>query len=515
VRSRATALCTWVSLAVSLVTLSSGCTSDSHESPVPPVPATNRYVARECPAEVTAALVGTVECGTLTVPENRTQNTGTVRLLVTSLTPAEVLADDPIVVLGTDIATRPNYAGIAPLTQRTGRRVLILDQRGTGHSEPSLACPPPQDPSQLITWSDRTGSPRWEGKSERLASRCLHSLEDKGVDVSSYNVTEMAADVADLITVLDLAPVDLVSSGSASRIAFELMRTHANALRAVVMDTPDVPGFDPRAVAAGRTDRAVAQVLLWCDQDPDCQETYPEPVRLLRRASATVTERPMSLNVSTQGSRQRVVLDAALLARVARQTLTDGGSAGSWGLPEALPALLTAVADRDRPQVDAALSELLGVQGPLCPGYHGKCMSAHVVDEGVYNTVLCQDIVPFAPSARPARRADQALHQAYDRNWWWNICEHWPTLSAHTGAADPVSTDVPVLILAGGLAASTPERAIRSATRGLRNVSVILAPTGSHNVIGQPCLNRIRVAWLNDLMPRPRSPRCLERRVEW
>ena len=209
------------------------------------------------------------------------------------------------------------------------------------------------------------------------------------------------------------------------------------------------------------------------------------------------------------------MLDAALLVRVARQALTDGGSAGSWGLPEALPALLAAVADRDRAKVAAALSELLGVQGPLCPGYHGKCMSAHVLDEGVYNSVLCQDIVPFAPSARPARSNEPGLHRAYDRSWWWNTCEHWPTLPAPTGAAKPVRADVPVLVLAGGLAASTPERAIRSATSGLRNVSVILARTGSHNVIGQPCLNRIRIAWLNDLEPRPRTPHCVERRVEW
>jgi pimeloyl-ACP methyl ester carboxylesterase len=515
VRPRAAALATWASIAVCLVTVSSGCTSGSHETRTAPLPSVSRYASRECPAEIAAALVGTVECGTLTVPENRSENIGWVRLLVTSLTPAEVLADDTIVVVGTDMASRPNYAGMAPLSQRTGRRVVVLEQRGTGHSEPSLACPEPEDPSQLITWSDRTGSRTWQRKANRLASRCLRSLVDAGVDVASYGVTEMAADVADLITLLDLAPADLISYGSASRIAFELMRAHPDVLRAVVLDTPDVPGSDPRALAAGRTRSAVAQVLLWCHQDPDCRGTYPNPLGLLRRALAAIAERPISVPVDTQGSRQRVVLDPALLVRVARQALTDGGSAGSWGLPEALPALLAAVADRDRARVAVALTELLGVQGPLCPGYRGKCMSAHVVDEGVYNSVLCQDIVPLAPSVRPARAAGQGLHRAYDRSWWWSICEHWPVGPADQGSTDPVRADVPVLILVGGLAASTPEHAIRAATRGLRNASVIRAPTGSHNVVGQPCLNRIRTAWLNDLTPRPRSPRCIEHRVDW
>jgi len=147
-------------------------------------------------------------------------------------------------------------------------------------------------------------------------------------------------------------------------------------------------------------------------------------------------------------------------------------------------------------------------------GYRGKCMSAHVVDEGVYNAVLCQDVAS-SPRTRSAPAAAHGFHLAYDRSWWWDVCERWPVGPAEMATADAVRTDVPVLVLAGGLAASTPEQVIRSATSSLRNVSVILAPTGSHNVIGQPCLYRLRTAWLNDLRPRPSEPHCVERRLEW
>ncbi len=503
-----------ISLVTCLLTATAGCTATSDHEDQTTGASSVEYAKRKCPADVAAALLGTVECGTLTVPENREENTGTVRLLVASLTPPTVTADDPIVVIGTDIATRPNYAGIGPLAALTRRRVVFLEQRGTSHSEPSLSCPQSAGAPAAVSWSDRTGSRAWLRKAERSAAQCFRRLERRGIDVASYDVKAMAADVADLITALRLAPATVVSYGSASLVAFELIRARADALRAVVLDTPDVPGVDPRGLAAGTSKRAFIQVLRWCDQDSGCRRRYPEPTTLLRRALATLARRPLAMSVSTQDGSRPVVLDPALLVRVARQSLTDGGSAGSWGLPGALPALLAAVAHRDRGQVASALSELLGTQGPMCPGYRAKCMSAHVVDEGVYNTVLCEDIAPSATLRETAAPTDEAFHRAYERSWWWRVCDHWP-VAASTPAADPVRSDVHVLITVGGLAASTPEKAVRAALAGLPNASVVRVPTGSHNVLGGPCLTDLRDAWLDHPGPVPSSPRCVERRLDW
>ena len=51
----------------------------------------------------------------------------------------------PIVVVGDDYAQGVDYVGGAPIAQRTGRVLYLLDQRGTGHSTPSLACPEVDD----------------------------------------------------------------------------------------------------------------------------------------------------------------------------------------------------------------------------------------------------------------------------------------------------------------------------------------------------------------------------------
>jgi hypothetical protein len=134
----------WVAALVSVlaVALTAGaCTGDREGHRQRPGPQVT-YAGRDCPVEVAAALVGSVACGTLEVPENRREDEGVVRLLVTTLTPARVAAEAPLLVVGTDMATRPNYAGIATVAQRTARPVIFLEQRGTAHSDRPSAVPP-------------------------------------------------------------------------------------------------------------------------------------------------------------------------------------------------------------------------------------------------------------------------------------------------------------------------------------------------------------------------------------
>ena len=109
------------------------------------------YSSRPCPDDVASAIVGTAECGTLTVPESRgSGGDRTVEALVVTVTPPEITAPDPILVVGADLATSLNYAGVIPVALRTGHRVVFLEQRGTSHSVPSLGCPPADDVIELV-----------------------------------------------------------------------------------------------------------------------------------------------------------------------------------------------------------------------------------------------------------------------------------------------------------------------------------------------------------------------------
>jgi pimeloyl-ACP methyl ester carboxylesterase len=506
---------TWSSrsltLAAATALVASACTGGSDDSRPTPDRAGADYAGTECPAGVTLAVVGALECGTLTVPQDRTDGSGSVELFVATLTPGNLEAADPVVVLGSDIGTRYNFAGIAPMAQRTGRRVVFMEPRGVGHSRPLLACPSTR---QALDWADETGSRPWRAKARQATRRCYASLTGAGIDVAAFDVRAMAADVVDLLTTLRVERANLMTYGSSARISFEVMRSRPDLLRAVVMDTPDLPGIDARAHAATAARRALSRVLRWCADDRQCRADNPDPRTLLDRAVAEVAARPLVVRVRLQGGPQRVVLDAGLVVRAARQTLTDGGSSGVWGSPPALPSLLTAVVARDSGRVAGALLELLGSQGPWCPGYRNKCTQVHVVDEGVANTVLCRDVAPYAGEA-PDHRAPPGFREAYDRSWWWDVCDDWPVPPADPAVATPVASDVPVLVLVGGLSAPTPAAVVEAQTDRLSNASIVVVPTQSHNVTGDLCTFALRTEWLSDPHQVRRTPACLDEQVDW
>jgi hypothetical protein len=139
-------------------------------------------------------------------------------------------------------------------------------------------------------------------------------------------------------------------------------------------------------------------------------------------------------------------------------------------------------------------------------------MTAHVVAEGTWNTVLCRDIAPGAEHGVNGR-LHGALRDAYDHAWWWEVCPHWPVPPEDASSLTPVRSDVPVLVLAGGLAPTTPVDVLRSSLSGLSRLSLVVDPTGSHNVVGG-CLGDVRDAWLQDLQPPPARSAC-PHRLEW
>ena len=213
-----------------------------------------------------------------------------------------------------------------------------------------------------------------------------------------------------------------------------------------------------------------------------------------------------------QASRRR---DAGLLVRVAGQTMTDGGSLGSWALPTALPALLTAVVENDRADLATALSELLGFSGPLCPGYRPKCAPSHTFEPAVVNTVLCRDVAPFTTVREPRAALGVGFREAYGQSWWWDACEQWPVPPADPALREPVESDIPVLILIAGLAPRAPSSVLEAATAGLPNATVVTVPASPDNVLGSTCGQGVRNSWIANPRPLTNLPKCLDQGLDW
>jgi pimeloyl-ACP methyl ester carboxylesterase len=192
-----------------------------------------------CPFLVIAPEVEgeTIVCGRLIVPENRARpSSPTISLQVAIvLSPASEPAA-PIVYLeggpgGSAVVNVPDVWTRSALRRHTD--LLIVDQRGTGYSTPSLDCPEFLD--------DEADDP---------VRACRDRLTAAGVDLGAYQSRESARDVADLLAVLNIEKATLFGVSYGTRLALTIMRDHPKRIVSAILDgvyPPHVNSYNEQA----------------------------------------------------------------------------------------------------------------------------------------------------------------------------------------------------------------------------------------------------------------------------
>ena len=514
-------------LAVALAVGLTSCTSASDDQPSTDRPATGTITAApadfagaECPDDVSAVVVGEVTCGYLTVPEDRSSPGRDIRVFVARIEPPEVLHDDPMLVAGTDLANLPNYGGIAPLAQRVGREVIIMDPRGVGHSDPSLACPE-VDELQDAVLAAATDDPGTRAAFVDAVADCHERLTASGVDPAAYDLGEMAADVESLRTALQIEEWNVVTYGTSSRIALEVVRQGSDHVRSVLLDSPEMPGTDPRRGAADGTRDALSAVMTACAADPGCARSFPDADTLVDTTLEMLAEAPVTVSMPTadEGSAD-VLVDDALLLRLLRSMLSDGGSSGSFMRPAAVPALLTDVANGRLARLVPTYAATVTGSPTYCLGYLPKCLPQHRASIGTALSVLCPDIAP-SPDGEDAviEGVDgPGYASAYAASPWSDACRAWPVAEGDParGVGGRVESDVPVLAMVGAFSSYSPESVVGEGLSGLTDSVLVVDPAGGHNVMSSDCLVSIRSAWIDDLELGEDEQGCLaDRATEW
>lgn len=501
--------------AVALCTLVVACTGDGDPHPrtdASNAPATPSYRTVACPDAIVSLVVGDVECGFLSVPERRDPDRGEVEVFVTRvLPPGGDAPADPLVVVGTNLATAPNYAGISPLSQRTGREVLIVAPRGVGFSRPSLECP------EVERSGDRALAAASDDQAVRAAflaglGRCHTRLAAAGADVAAYGVAATAADLADLRVALGVERWNLIAYGTASRVAVELLRLDDAHVRAALLDSPELPGMDPGAVLRTRTAEVVREILRRCREDAPCARRYRASPGLLSAAENELRDRPVVLTAEgAGGDDHQVTLDAPRLRSLLRAMVSDGGSAGRIMTPGAVPRVLAAVRDRTTEGIEAELVGVLAALEPHCLGVQPQCAVAHDTAMGALATVICQHGMASQGNGGGSAGRPSA--------WGlWEparVCRAWPVGPERVAAMPDV--DVPVLVTVGALATHAPPGEVRSLMRPWPAASVLEDAGGGHNVVARTeCMIELRNRWLDRPTGDVSAPACLsDKTIDW
>lgn len=319
----------------------------------------------------------------------------------------------------------------------------------------------------------------------RQSSPAKSSCSRQASIAGAFTLTAAAEDLEDLRKALDVPRWNLISYGTASRILLEYMRRHSSHVRALVLDSPQMPRFDPVSEASANMTAAFDALAKTCRSSSACDQKYPDLASTLAKARTELSRSPVTVSAGGTG----VTIDHTALVRVVRHVLS-GSDERAW----IVPRLVHNAAAGDVRAIAAALSAHPG----MCLGYLPRCDQP--VSLGAYLSFVC----PLMPSAVASPVYGEAFGAA---DPYRAACRVWDLPSSASRAQ--IRTEVPALVLRGQYDAFSSATLIPQTTRTMPNAQHVTVPGTGHDVLEDECLRDARNDWLLHPGSAPNVEGCL------
>jgi pimeloyl-ACP methyl ester carboxylesterase len=418
-----------------------------------------------------------VECGFVTVPEDRARPAGRiVRLFVGILKAAKakdglpplLYADGGPGIAGTQSVSgsfaAPGGGDFVALTME--RDLIFFDARGTGASTPVLSCPP---------------AARADAPADEETKACWEKLAMAKVDLGNFDTLAVADDIDDIRRALGRAQLDLLGVSYGTRVVLEVLRRHPAGVRAAIVDSVLTPEIDLLAETEPAVYRALSLALDGCAADATCRAHYPSLRSALDQALRQLEAKPATL---TLAGGQKRTLDADTFVHFVTERLMDPD--GVAGIPE----LIFQVREKKYTLITRDIQ-----QDEPPPG-----APAEVNYDGVYNTVICADEAPFTTAEKitAAAQAVPASLRPYFVEGRLAMCAGWKVPPAPATANQALTGEVPTptLFLSGEIDPVTPPSWAQAAARALAHGYFVQLPGLSHGTMGHPCARSIIQSFL-------------------
>jgi pimeloyl-ACP methyl ester carboxylesterase len=339
------------------------------------------------------------------------------------------------------------------------RDILLVDQRGTGQSNP-LKCPEMElDEALAQDWDQLATTTR----------ECLESLEG---DPRFYTTTIAMHDVDAAREAMGYEKVNLYGGSYGTRAAQVYLRLFPERVRTVVLD-----GVVPQSLALGtehavKLDQAIYRVLEGCEADPLCSQTFPGTAAKLQGLIQSLEENPVDVSIihPTTGQPFSLTFNREVLSTSLR-FLTYSSDTQAM-----LPLLIHEAAVEQR--FDRLASQMLIATTGL----------QQSISQGMELSVMCAEDYPLYfenPASKNTLMGDM-MDKAVGIQ-----CEIWPKGPVPGNFHEPVSAEVPVLLLSGELDPVTPPEYGDQVAIHFPNNRHLIAPGQGHIAATRGCMGKI------------------------
>ena len=391
---------------------------------------------------------------------------------------------DPVVIFagGPGQGAVSLAAQVMPLFSRLNdvRDIVFIDQRGTGASHP-LNCEP-EEPQKLQQMFE-------DAMPERLVRQCLERLE---ADPKQYVTPLAVADLEEIRAGLGYRKMNLWGGSYGTRVALEYLRRHGQHVRSVTLDGAAPPTMKLPLSFVADGESALKRLLDDCDAQVLCRSTYPELRATIAALRSRLSRRPerTSIQDPRTGVREMIqVNESVLLSGIFRPLYVAE-------MASLLPLGLASAAAGDfNPLLAPNLEFANDISENLSVGMHLSVICAEDIAR-----VTRQDL-----DMLDASFFGRALVDDFVR-----ACAFWPRGKLPADYYEPVVSDVPALILSGGIDPATPPRHGAAVAKSLRNAKHLVAPHLGHGVSLHGCAPRLIEAFIRKADASAIDGKCLE-----
>lgn len=413
------------------------------------------------------------QCGTLRVPEDRANPDGRFIDLRVAVVPAvgRTPQPDPLVFLtgGPGQAATESFVQLRGAFRRVERErdIVLVDQRGTGGSNP-LRCPKPEDTAGFWLLEDDAIEP-WVAK-------CLETLD---ANPELYTTAIAMEDLDAVREALGYERVNLYGVSYGTRAALEYLRQFPDRVRSVILDGVAPPSKNLGMDVARDAQRALDLLVERCAGDVACHTEFPDLTRDLDNLMAALAAPvPVTLRHPRTGEEETIELQRSMAAFAIRLATYSQETASI------VPLLLRSAANGDlRPLAAQFLMTTSNLDDTMA--------------DAMGYSVICSEDFPFFDAAAVVALNEGTYLGAVQTDSLSALCPLWPTQSIPADFKEPVTIDVPVLLLSGEADPVTPPSNGELVAASLPTSLHLIAPGQGHMVIHRGCISRLAAEFID------------------
>lgn len=430
------------------------------------------------------------QCTTFEVPENRADPNGRLISLAIAWVPAmEEAEPDPVFMLagGPGQSAKASYPAVAAAFTviNRSRHIILVDQRGTGESNP-LPC---ADTSGDEVFS--SGAELTEALAHDFATRCLAEISSRA-DVRFYTTTEAIADLEAVRIAIGAPTINLYGASYGTRVAQQFAAAYPLSVRALVLDGVVPNDLVLGAEHARNLEDALNTQLLRCEANIACAAALTDPMTALARVRDALSApglAPVRYRYATTGQWHEEIPAMGHLSILLRLYAYSPVTAAL------LPVVITQAFEGDYAVLLAQarfMGNSLGDQISLGMQFSVTCSEdadEMSVDPADADTVMGAEFVGFT-------RAH---------------CTRWPRGQRRENFRAPLAGDLPVLAISGEFDPVTPPRYGDAAIAYLNNARHLVLKGQGHTVIGSGCMPTLFAQFIESVDAGLLDASCLDR----